>query len=104
MNAASRRRPVRLSMGFAPQSAAAASIPSPLDIAEIRHFPVREPVSGNGYSFLSVKTRSGLTGWGECASITNDDVKALESVWKGKPAHTYAAIDASTPAGGALDM
>lgn len=47
--------------GFAPQ-AAVATKPAELDIAEIRHFPVREPVSGNRYSLLRSKTRSGLTG------------------------------------------
>ena len=106
MNATARRR--RLTAGFAPQSAAAVSSPPALDIVEIRHFPVREPVSGNRYSLLRVRTRSGLTGWGECTSIappiTNDEAKSLESAWMGKPANTYAAIDPSTPAGGALDM
>jgi galactonate dehydratase len=104
MNVVARRRLVRLSGAFAPQSAAAVSNPSALDIAEFRHFPVREPVSGNRYSLLRVKTSSGLTGWGECPSVTSDDLKRLESAWIGKPAHNYAAIDASTPAGGALDM
>jgi hypothetical protein len=33
---------------------------------EIRHSPVREPISGNRYSFLKVTTRAGLIGWGEC--------------------------------------
>lgn len=103
MVAATRRRE-RLTRGFAPQSAAAAADASALDIAELSHFPLREPVSGNRYSLLRVKTRSGITGWGECASITNDELKALESTWRGRPAHTYAAIDASTPASGALDM
>ena len=104
MNAVVRRRRIRLSAGFVPQSAAAVSNPSALDIAEIRHFPVREPVSGNRHSLLRVKTRSGLTGWGECPAVTSDDLKRLESAWMGKPAHHYAAIDASTPAGAALDM
>jgi len=104
MNAVAQRRRIRLSAGFAPQSAAAASIPSTLDIAEIRLFPIREPVSGNQYCLLRVKTRSGLSGWGECPSVTSDDLKKLEATWIGKPAHNYAAIDASTPGGGALDM
>ena len=104
MNAVARRRRVRLSAGFVPQAAATVSSPSALDVAEIRHFPVREPVSGNRYSLLRVKTRSGLTGWGECPTVTSDDLKRLESAWMGRPAHNYAAIDASTPAGAALDV
>jgi hypothetical protein len=102
MNAAARRRE-RLSRGFAQRAAAAVSGSAELDIAEIRHFPVREPASGNRYSLLSVKTRSELTGWGECGAISGEELKELESAWKGRPASRYAAIDASTPAAGALD-
>ena len=65
ISAAQRRD--RLMRGFGFQAAAVASKPSALDITEIRLFPVREPVSGTRYSLLRVKTRSGLTGWGESA-------------------------------------
>ena len=75
-----------------------------LDLVEIRVFPVEEPVSRKRYSLLRVKTRSGVTGWGECAANGSADVKALEAAWIGKPAHTYAAITTATPMGGALDM
>jgi galactonate dehydratase len=104
MNHRVARRRARLSAGFVPQSATAGPGPSPLDIAEIRRFPVREPVSGNRSCLLRVKTRSGLTGWGESAAVTGDDLETLASAWVGRPAHCYAAIDASTPAGAALDM
>src|SRR5271156_1772655 len=104
MSAVARRRLVCLSTGFAPQSAAPVSKPAGLDIVEFGHFPIREPASGNLYSLLRVKTGSGLTGWGECASVNSDDLKKLEAAWIGKPAYNYSAIDASTPAGGALDM
>jgi galactonate dehydratase len=103
MNAAIVRRRARLAVGFAPQAASAAGASS-LDITEIRHYPLREPVSGNQYSLLRVKTRSGLTGWGECRAEFAGDVKALQAAWLGRPAHTYAAITPSTPFGGALDM
>jgi galactonate dehydratase len=103
MNAVIRRR-ARLSAAFAPQVSVAGSRPSSLEIAEIRHFPVREPVSGNRYSLLRVKTRSGLTGWGECLTAGAEDLKTLESAWIGRPAHLYAMIDASTPLAGALDI
>ena len=98
------QRRERLLSSFAPQVAAATSRPAELDIAEIRHFPVREPVSGTRYSLLRVKTRSGLTGWGECAFDPAADLKSLESAWIGKPAQTYAAIKPFTPFAGALDM
>ncbi|HWF09304.1 MAG TPA: hypothetical protein VG297_12630, partial [Bryobacteraceae bacterium] len=97
------QRRARLLARFAPQVAAAAK-PAELDITEIRHFPVREPVSGSRYSLLRVKTRSGVTGWGECGYDPNADFKALESAWVGRPANAYAAITASTPFRAALDI
>jgi galactonate dehydratase len=90
--------------GFAPQTAAATAKPADLDITEIRHFPVREPVSGTRYSLLRVKTRSGLTGWGECAPDSATDLKSLESGWTGKPAQHYASITPGTPFAAALDI
>lgn len=73
-------------------------------IAEIRWFPVREPASGNRYTLVRVKTRSGVTGWGECAQASEPDARALEKEWVGRPGTLYAAIDASRPLAGALDM
>jgi galactonate dehydratase len=98
------RRRARLLANFAPQAAVAAASPAALDITEIRHFPLREPVSGNRYSLLRVKTRSGLTGWGECKYDPNADFRALESAWVGKPANAYATIPPSTPFRAALDI
>src|SRR5215471_13195624 len=95
-------RRMRLSVAF--QTAAAKVDTGEHPIAEMRWFPVREPVSGNRYTFLRVKTRSGLTGWGECAQAPEQDAKALEKEWVGKPATLYAAIDSSSPLAGALDM
>jgi galactonate dehydratase len=89
---------------FALQAAATVSKPADLDIAEIRHFPIREPVSGARYSLLRVKTRSGITGWGECAFDPAADLKSLESAWRGKPAHAYATIRPSTPFSAALEI
>ena len=90
-------------MRLAPQVAAAAK-PSALDITEIRHFPLREPASGNRYSLLKITTRSGLTGWGECGFDSTADLKALQSTWIGKPANAYATIPPSTPFRAALDI
>ncbi|MGA2113977.1 MAG: enolase C-terminal domain-like protein [Bryobacteraceae bacterium] len=98
------RRRARLTAGFVPQFAAATPPAEPHVIAEIRWFPLREPVSGNRYAFVRVKTGSGLTGWGECGQASAQDTKALEKDWVGRPATLYAAIDGSTPLAGALDM
>jgi galactonate dehydratase len=95
---------MRLSAGFAPQAAVANPGAGEHTVAEIRWFPVREPVSGNRYTLVRVKTRSGLTGWGECAQAAEHEAKALEKDWLGKSATLYAAIDWSSPLAGALDM
>ena len=93
----------RLLARFAQQTAQAVT-PTNLDITEIRHFPVREPVSGSRYSLLRITTRSGLIGWGESRYDPNADVKALESAWIGRQANAYATIPPSTPFRAALDM
>lgn len=96
-------RRMRLNIAFAPQTATAK--PDAGDsITEMRWFPVREPVSGKQYTFLRVKTRSGLTGWGECAHAGEQDSRVLMKDWIGKSATLYAAIDSSSPLAGALDM
>jgi galactonate dehydratase len=94
----------RLISGFAPQAAAANPQPVDHPISEMRWFPVREPVSGTRYTMLRLKTRSGLTGWGECAAAAEQDAKALEKEWTGRSAIQYAAIDPSSHLAGALDM
>jgi galactonate dehydratase len=103
-NAAIARRRARLTGGFVPQAAAAAPRSDEHAIAELRWFPVREPVSGNRYAVLRVKTRSGLTGWGECAQASEQDAAALEKAWTGRPATLYAALDGAASLAGALDM
>jgi galactonate dehydratase len=89
--------------GFAPQ-AAAASPAAEHPIADLRWFPLREPVSGRRYTILRVRTRSGLTGWGECADAPEQEAKALEREWTGRSAILYSAIDHSSSLAGALDM
>jgi len=103
-NAGIARRRARLTGGFVPQVASTVPRSEEHVIAEIRWFPVREPVSGNRYAVVRVKTGSGLTGWGECAQASEQDARALEKEWIGRPATLYAAIDGSTPLAGALDM
>lgn len=96
-------RRARLRNRFAPQISAAAK-PDGLDVSEIRHFPVREPISGNCYSVLKVTTRAGLVGWGECGYNPAADGKALQSAWIGRPVNTYAAIGPAATFRAALDI
>ena len=81
-------RRMRLRVAFAPQTIATSGEHT---IAEIRWFPVQEPVSGSRYSFLRVKTRSGLTGWGETAQAMEREAKTLEKEWMGRSATMYDA-------------
>jgi len=103
MNHAAIRRRARLWTTLAPQAAAAVK-PAALDITNIRHFPVREPVSGNRYSLLKITTRSGLVGWGECKHDPNADFGPVQSGWVGKQANAYATVPPSTPFRAALDI
>lgn len=96
-------RRMRSSAAFAPQMPESPESAEHA-IAELRWYPVREPVSGNRYTVLRAKTRSGLTGWGECAHAPEQDAKDLEREWVGRSATLYAAIDHSSPLAGALDM
>ena len=103
MNHMITQRRSRLRGNFVPQTAVNGR-PAALDITDIRHFPIQEPVSRNRYSLLRVSTRSGLIGWGECGYDPNADIKALQSAWVGKPANAYATIPPSTPFRAALDI
>src|ERR1700730_7421410 len=94
----------RLRARIALQPAAAVSKPAALDITEIRHCPLREPVSGNRYSLLKITTRSGLIGWGECGFDPNAGFIAVQSAWTGKPANVYATIPPSSAFRAALDI
>lgn len=103
MNHIIMQRRARLRGRFAAQIAAVAK-PDELDIADIRHFPLCEPVSRRFYSLLRVTTRSGLTGWGECPFDPVADVRGLQSAWVGRPANAYATITPGTPFRAALDI
>ena len=42
----------------------------PLQIRDLRTYPLREPVSGRSYTVIRLETASGLRGYGECALVT----------------------------------
>jgi galactonate dehydratase len=104
MNQITSRRRARLFAAFEPQ-ARMPTKPAALDITDIRHFPIREPVSKTRYSFLRVTTRAGVIGWGECKHQPNAaDLNMLQSTWLGRQAHAYATIPPSNPFRAALDI
>lgn len=94
---------------FAPQAAMAAR-PSPqVEIASLRDYRLREPVSGRTYTVLRLETRGGLVGYGECAEITPSDLAAVLDAVRGRPVTQFATARyrlKNAPAGlvAALDM
>src|SRR5262245_11737313 len=73
-------------------------------VAELRAYPVREPVSGRSYTVLRLRTRSGITGWGECGRITASELDKARRALIGKPATAYATVSTGTPLDGGIDM
>jgi galactonate dehydratase len=91
-------------MTAAQAAAATRSTGSDLEITEMRIFPVREPTSGRTYAVVRVRTRGGLTGYGEGAGIAEDAFTRTRQFWSGKPATAYATGDRRLPGSGAVDM
>src|SRR5688572_32494153 len=70
---------------------AAAAIPRDKhEIVELRSYPLREPVSGRGYTVVRLRTQSGLIGWGEAKRASAAEVEKARSRIVGKPATAYA--------------
>ncbi len=87
------------------QAAAAAQTTARGDVvADVRAYPVREPVSRRSYAVLRVRTRAGLTGWGECARVTATDLDKVKRGLIGQPATSYGVASAGTELDGGLDM
>jgi len=73
-------------------------------VAEVQAYPLREPGSGRSYAVLRVRTRSGLTGWGECAHVTATDLDKARRALIGKPATSYAVVSSGTELDDGLNM
>jgi galactonate dehydratase len=84
-------------------SAAPAAARDPgLEISGLTPFPVREPVSGRSYMIVRVRTRSGLTGYGECPGATASEVaQALRQI-SGMPATSYEVLAGRLAGAGTL--
>ena len=105
MSIAMSRRRARLEVLLAGQAAVASRTDAAkLDVAELRLYPVREPASGRSYTILRVKTRSGLTGFGECGQVSKEDLASAQQFWTGRPATSYAQVQFDSPIAGAIDM
>lgn len=94
----------RLAEWIALQSAAA--VPNRMDhaIEEVRTFPLREPVSGRSWTVVRVRTRSGLTGWGESPRVPPDQLIKARQALNGRPATAYAVHSTGTLLDGGINM
>src|SRR5688572_24774171 len=61
----------------------------PLEIRDIRLYPLREPSSGRRYTLVRLETRSGLRGWGECPGVSQRDFTEARRILAGIPASAY---------------
>ena len=78
--------------------------PPAMEIAELQAFPVREPVSRRSYTVLRIRTKSGLTGFGECAGASAADLARARETLIGRPASAYAGVRLLHALGGAVNM
>jgi galactonate dehydratase len=91
-----------MSLTVAQASAAAAPRDPGLEISDLTAFPVREPVSRRAYTIARLRTRSGVTGYGECALTTAADLAQASQAVKGMPATSYEVLARSLTALGGL--
>jgi galactonate dehydratase len=93
---------------FQAQAAPSAGAGSALEISEVSAHPLREPVSGRRYTLLRLKTRSGLTGYGECSSVAPADLAQTRLLLAGAQAGAYEVIarrlHGTTLPAGAINM
>jgi galactonate dehydratase len=97
-------RRLKLHNWIALQAAAAAPANTEHPITEIRTYPVREPSSGRTYTVVRVRTRSGLTGFGECGPVSARDLEKARGMLNGKPATAYQILRTGTPLDAGLNM
>ncbi len=96
------RRARLMALTAAQASAAAATGDPGLEISDLTAFPVREPVSRRAYTIARLRTRSGVTGYGECALTTAAELAQASQALKGMPATSYEVIARSLTALGGL--
>ncbi len=97
------RRRSRLALRTAPQAVLQATS-SGMAISEMQAFSVREPVSKRAYTVVRVRTRSGLTGYGECARASLGDLTSAREFLIGRPASAYTAARLLGAVSGAVDV
>lgn len=63
-----------------------------LEVSELQAYPLREPVSGRAYTVVKIQTKSGLTGYGECAAISADELARAKRILLGQQATAFELV------------
>jgi galactonate dehydratase len=105
MNTAAIRRRARLAQVMAAQTAAASpAAASKLEIVDVRLYQLAEPVSRRLYSVVRVRTRGGITGFGEGPAVAAAEFARVRQFWTGRPATSYVTSGVTLPLSGAMNM
>ena len=88
--------------GWIAFQSAAASPKGSHEITEMRAYPLREPASGRSYTVISLRTNSGLTGWGEAGRVSAPDLDKARAIVLGRPATAYGVTKTATPLDAAI--
>lgn len=62
---------------------------SDLSVVDVRAWTLREPVSKRSYTVVKIQTRSGITGYGECAPLTSEEFSGAKKSITGIPVTSY---------------
>lgn len=74
------------------------------EINDLVAFPVREPSSGRAYTIVRLRTRAGLTGFGECEAASREAVAAAKKAVIGRSAHAFATVTVDAPLAAAVNI
>src|SRR5665213_1593087 len=105
--AVNRRRSLLLAQARAqPQSRPSPAAAGPHAVREVRAFQVAASQTNSAYVVLQIRTASGLTGYGECRTLTSPELKATADAVTGRAASSYEVLDPLVPPAvrGALNM
>jgi galactonate dehydratase len=62
---------------------------SDMEIREAVAWNLREPGSGRVYTILGIRTRSGITGYGECTALSRAEFEGARKLISGRPATAF---------------
>ena len=102
MNA--RRQKLHTWIALQSSAAAAGAAAGEHPISEIAAYALREPSSGRKYTVVRVRTRSGLTGYGESGTLQAGDIRQSAQHADGKPATAYQVLRSGTSLDGGINM